>query len=118
MINKENLELKYKILLEDCFDFSPPDGWLILIEALFQKIMSLDDTIKVWQVKSKFAGLRVYTSPSSETIYHLIDLAEKLSLLICEICGRPAEYRTTGWMITLCSSCANDYDVNKKEIYK
>lgn len=88
------------------------DGWLPIIEELFDKIQVLVDNdpayfeFMVLQVKEKFGGLRVYTTGYDEKIDKLIDEAECKCLLTCENCGQPGHmtYRGT-WMQTLCDKC-------------
>jgi hypothetical protein len=59
------------------------------------------------QVKEKFGGLRFYIEGGDDTVFAYIDFAEHLSYYICEECGSMDHIGTTsGWIITLCKSCA------------
>jgi hypothetical protein len=57
----------------------------------------------VQQVKEKFAGLRFYTSHTSEAINIAIRAAELRAARTCEECGEPGVLRThRSWMYTSC----------------
>lgn len=59
--------------------------------------------ISATQIKSKFGGLRFYMSASTPYINGIIELAERLSLTTCEICGETATGKKVGgWYSTLC----------------
>lgn len=85
------------------FDFSPPEGWLPLIYQLSKDLLPYD--VKVVQVKSKFAGLRMYTAgdivPAAQT---LIYAAEDKSGSLCETCGEPGVRFSmpSGWSRVAC----------------
>jgi hypothetical protein len=58
----------------------------------------------VTQVKEKFGMLRFY-APGNDRIYDLIDLAERLSCVTCEVCGKYGKLRGHSWVRTLCNGC-------------
>lgn len=101
------------------FGYECGDGWLPLIEELFDKIQNLLDTkypeekenFQVLQVKEKYATLRVYTTGVPNEIYNLIDEYELKSMHICEHCGKKGEIKLShGWWKTLCKRCFKRYD--------
>ena len=54
------------------------------------------------QVKEKFGTLRFYC-PGNDRIYKYVHMAEELSALMCEVCGKPAELESPGgWYSTVC----------------
>ena len=59
------------------------------------------------QIKEKYSTLRFYYHGGDDFIDGLVSLAESLSAKICENCGTTINVgRTSGWLITLCKSCA------------
>lgn len=60
----------------------------------------------VQQVKEKFGTLRFYC-PGNEIIYTYVRLAEWLSSVTCEDCGKPGKANDSGWIHTLCDDCRN-----------
>ena len=102
------------------FGFSCDDGWMPLLEKLFDDIALLDTekAIRIFQVKEKFGGLRFYiefaipvTKEYSDSIHHLVTKAEDASYNTCEKCGTsPATQTTKGWITTLCSKCMENHN--------
>lgn len=76
------------------------EGWFPLIERLHKDILKIDPDYKIYQIKEKFGGLRFYYSTSnpdfSNEINNLIKNAERISLLTCEITGKPGELMRQG----------------------
>jgi len=62
------------------------------------------------QVKEKFGILRFYTTACTEPIYKLIQEAEHISSITCEVCGKPGTLRIDGWYKTRCDHCQEEYD--------
>jgi hypothetical protein len=58
----------------------------------------------VMQVKEKFGTLRFYCS-GTDAIDRYIRLAERLSAVTCEDCGRPGKANDSGWIRTQCDEC-------------
>ena len=95
-------------------------GWMPIIFSLHNKILSLVNDYKIYQIKQKFGGLRFYAYPivfdaySPENKYHinqiynhLVQSAEEQSLNTCELCSALAKVDKIGHRYaTLCSSCA------------
>jgi hypothetical protein len=82
-------------------------GWFYLIDILSKKMydtakQSNVDYPRVVQIKEKFGGLRFYADNTDEYMNGLIDMAEKISIHVCEVCGNPGELRDTSWVRTLC----------------
>jgi len=61
------------------------------------------------QVKEKFGGLRWYDNGGNQAIHDIIRKYEKISEKTCMICGRPAEYVTTGWIGCYCDKCIKNF---------
>jgi hypothetical protein len=63
-----------------------------------------DPGFAVQQVKEKYGTLRFYCS-GTDAIYRYIRLAERLSAITCEDCGKPGTANDSGWIRTLCDEC-------------
>src|SRR3990167_9730061 len=80
------------------------NGWKPLIISLCDKIITIDDTVEVVQVKEKFGGLGFYIYGDNEEIDDLINKAEDESYKICGVCGTRRNVTTKGsWLLTLCN---------------
>jgi hypothetical protein len=66
----------------------------------------------VMQVKEKFGSLRFY-HPGSDAIDRYVRLAEKLSSVTCEECGKPGTANHSGWIRTQCDDCRNHRAASK-----
>ena len=93
-----------------CWGFECGDGWEPLIRKLSEKIETYNkenpgSPVIAVQVKEKFGGLRFYITGAPEWIHDLINKAENKSYAVCEMCGKPGEERSTGWILTLCDEC-------------
>jgi len=62
-------------------------------------------TLKTNDYKSKYGGLRFYTSGGSHDVNEIISEYEYLSENICEICGEPDVGYTSGWITPICRKC-------------
>jgi hypothetical protein len=60
--------------------------------------------LAVQQVKEKFGTLRFYCG-GTEAIHRYIHLAERLSSITCEDCGKPGTANDSGWIRTQCDDC-------------
>ena len=60
----------------------------------------------VQQVKEKFGTLRFY-HPGKEAIDRYVRLAERLSSVTCEECGKRGAPNDSGWIRTQCNDCHN-----------
>lgn len=79
----EQIKSTHAALLVRCFDFSPPEGWLKIVNSLLAEIAQilrdaevLDGVFSIKQVKEKFGCLRVYTDgypeiPTSEPSFEM-----------------------------------------------
>jgi hypothetical protein len=66
----------------------------------------------VVQVKEKFGTLRFY-HPGNDAIDRYVRLAERLSSVTCEDCGKRGVQNDSGWIRTHCDDCRNDRTVSK-----
>lgn len=104
------------------FSFECDDGWFDLLKDLIAEIRSiiekgdnpsyigLDDepvSLKVSQVKEKYASLRFYTNWSNDAIDEAVRKAEDRSKVTCEVCGSEGFHRAVRpyWYKCLCEKC-------------
>ena len=74
-----------------------------------QKQFELLPTIE--QIKEKFGELRIYLSMHRQIddyVWGVIDFAEEMSRVTCEVCGAPGETITKSWHKTLCEQHAKE----------
>ena len=115
--NTNYLKEKYKKIYDKhFFGFSIDNGWFKIIDELLEKIQSYN--IKIIDIKEKFGGLRVYTTPYDEEAQEIINYYESLSYDTCERCGNVGESRPTGWIRTLCDRCYASKYFQYKSCYK
>ena len=89
-------------------------GWEAIVEPLL--VYANANGINIMQIKTKFAGLRVYYAHKNTfydlygnyTKYHteefdkMVAEAEGQAAVTCETCGEPGTRRTTGWFYVAC----------------
>ena len=114
------LPKKYPSLFKkESFYFECGNGWYNLIDILCRQIEfrglrgsvpDPDFDVKITQVKEKFGGLRFYCEGADDNIYGMIDMAEAMSIRICEECGNPGKLvkSNTGWLYTACDEHKRD----------
>jgi len=113
-LSRENLEgSRYCYSL---FGIECGKGWYDMIENLVCQIEQhcMDRDIfpmpEVHQIKEKFGALRFYIEAGDDEIYRFIDLAEKKSWKVCELCGSTDGVKhTAGWIMTRCKKCMDEY---------
>lgn len=54
------------------------------------------------QIKEKFGTLRFYTTGGDEYTSGVVRMAESLSCVTCEVCGKPGMTSGKGWIKTTC----------------
>lgn len=109
-----------------CWGFECGDGWYNIIDRLCENIQHHIDwtnsqrtrllennphkvkipkevpQVVAEQVKEKFGTLRFYTRGGNEYINGLITMAESMSGVTCETCGKPGTTGGKGWISTMC----------------
>jgi len=95
-----------------CWGFECGDGWYNIINTLCANIQSHIDwknknevvvpQVTVDQVKEKFGGLRFYYEGGDDVIDGMVRMAEGMSEVTCEVCGKPGKSQGGGWIRTLC----------------
>lgn len=94
------------------------DGWFEILSNLCFEIQQHiknghykpEQPYELFQIKEKFAGLRVYDNGHDDYIAGLIAMAEAMSYKTCETCGNKGEVcvpKNGGiWYSTKCPACA------------
>jgi len=78
-------------------------GWSGMVEMAFAM---KPENVKIVQVKEKFGGLRIYTSPYVPEYERFLSLLTRLASVTCEWCGqRGSMDQRYGWLLTLCEQC-------------
>ncbi|MBC8747371.1 hypothetical protein OKW43_001548 [Paraburkholderia sp. WC7.3g] len=86
--------------------FECGDGWFDLIDVLCAKLQLCTKhgapQVVVMQVKEKSGTLRFSASGADARQRAVIEPAEMMGGRLCELCGKPAETISTGWMRARC----------------
>jgi hypothetical protein len=71
------------------------------------------------QVKEKFGTLRFYYSGGDDYIHGLVTMAESMSGVTCETCGKPGTSTGGGWIKTACKEHGGiDYNESEEDYLK
>jgi hypothetical protein len=90
-------------------------GWNDIVLDLHNKLVKEHPDYFIAQVKEKFATLRYYVGPMTDSGWEHVREAEELSAVTCEECGRPGVLRNDlSWILTLCDYDYKIYQINKK----
>ena len=95
-----------------------PKGWSKLFWMCMEEIREplekagLTNTFYFTQVKEKYGELCLYNNGATEEVLDIISKYEYLSQFICDRCGKPADYQTSGWIENICNEC---YDASKEK---
>lgn len=112
---QQELQDRYPLTLKHISYFECNEGWRDLLDNLCfvieAKIKSskLEDMYAV-QVKEKFGTLRFYMTLSNDFIDGAINMAERQSAHICEICGNQGKTENLkGMLKTLCKDHIKEF---------
>jgi hypothetical protein len=86
------------------------DGWHGILRAACKEITGHGEQecyrpFQFVQIKEKFGTLRLYHDGGDSYCKGVIDMAEAMSAMTCELCGAPGKTNDIGWMSTLCEGC-------------
>ncbi len=105
---QDKLKEKYPLTLSSLAYFECDEGWSCLLDSLCLVIENRIKNAKLKemhaiQIKEKFGTLRFYMTLSEDYIDGAIDMAERQSANICEVCGKHGTLeKSHGWWKTLC----------------
>jgi hypothetical protein len=105
-----------------CWGFECGDGWFPILDQLMGNIQHHIDwkqqqkekynrgegctQVTLDQVKEKFGTLRFYYTGGDDEISGMVRMAESMSSVTCEQCGKPGKQVGGGWITTLCEEHA------------
>ena len=109
-----------------CWGFECGDGWFPLINQLMSNIQHHLDwknkdgevvpQVVLDQVKEKFGTLRFYYTGGDDYVRGLVSMAEAMSEILCEECGKPGTRTSGGWIKTACvEHGGEDYSMSEEE---
>ncbi len=120
-----------------CWGFQHGDGWYNIINNLCRCIqhhidstnerreLLLDENpyniqipdfvqqVVAEQVKEKFGTLRFYYHGGDDIIDGMVSMAESMSAVTCEECGKPGYQSIGGWIVTLCKEHHEERELGK-----
>ena len=133
--NKELIEeypfLKLKDNLDDMMTYTwlddMPIGWRVafgeqMCKEIKEELLKHNelDSYEIVDIKEKFGGLRWYDNSNLPGLQVIIAKYAVLSETTCIVCGKPAEWVSTGWISPYCDDCATKQakaqgvDINKR----
>ena len=88
-----------------------------IIEGDLRTIPDVVPQVTLDQVKEKFGTLRFYYSGGDDMIRGMVSMAESMSSVTCEECGKPGTSTSGGWIKTVCKEHGGeDYDTPEEEL--
>ena len=106
-----------------CWGFDCGDGWFNILDQLCLNIQyyiewknkkeTVVEQVVADQVKEKFGTLRFYYSGGDEHIAGMVAMAESMSSVTCEDCGKPGRSRGFGWITTICDEHAEERNIEE-----
>jgi hypothetical protein len=108
-----------------CWGFECGDGWFPILNQLMGNIQHHIDwankkeevvpQVVLEQVKEKFGTLRFYYTGGDDYIRGLVSMAESMSGITCEECGKPGTSTSGGWIKTACQEHGGE-DYESEEV--
>ena len=109
-----------------CWGFEVGRGWFQILNQLMGNIQHHIDwqnrekevvrQVTLDQVKEKFGTLRFYYTGGDDYVRGLVSMAESMSGVTCEECGKPGTRTGGGWIKTVCvEHGGEDYDTLEEE---
>jgi len=125
MVNR-NKDMKETCM---CWGFECGDGWFPILNQLMGNIQHHIDwknresevvpQVTLDQVKEKFGTLRFYYTGGDDYISGLVSMAESMSGVLCETCGKPGTSTRGGWIKTACKEHGGiDYEESEEDYLK
>lgn len=102
-------------VLFECNYYDVPNGWKktffkkLLFELIWYLLIHNIRDYRIYQVKEKFGGLRWYDNDLDINQKIILPYADE-SYFRCVDCGALTPYKTTGWIVPMCGSCATKYN--------
>ena len=81
----------------------PDHEWTAIVPREERAIPEPVEQVVAIQVKEKFGGLRFYFNGGDSYIDGVVDMAENMSYVTCEVCGNAGKAENNGWVRTRCN---------------
>lgn len=75
------------------------------------KISGMLRRYRIMQIKEKWGELCWYDSGGTKELFGILRKYEGMSYCTCISCGRPAKYRTVGYVLPYCEKCMSREDI-------
>lgn len=106
-------------------EYELPDGWLRLFFLYCKNLRpclleeGMLDKFRFSQLKEKYGRMCLYNFgiPRKGNAEILTTLYESYSTQICCVCGKPARYKSLGWIDPWCEDCIDRCSYTKTKIY-
>jgi len=134
-IQQRDWAIKYNEMVAQCkngiFDLFEADMQSVLdeeykekrlkdiIDGDFRTVPEPITQVTLDQVKEKFGTLRFYYSGGDDYIRGMVTMAESMSGVTCEECGKPGTSTSGGWIKTAClEHGGQDYNESEEDYLK
>lgn len=88
-----------------------------MLEEGFREVPESIPQVTLDQVKEKFGTLRFYYTGGDDYISGLVSMAESMSGITCETCGKPGTSTQGGWIKTAClEHGGQDYSTPEEDL--
>jgi hypothetical protein len=107
---------KHKSPLLERRNFPVGNGWLGILQRLFEVLISMGWNKDFLNVKQKFGGMSIFLDNLPKNGFHFVIEAEKESFNVCEVCGEPgSKHQINSWVHTLCEEHQSESSLIKFE---
>lgn len=76
-------------------------------EALLKSGKKTLKNYRIAQIKEKWGYLHWYDAFTTKEVQEVINKYEDISAKTCIVCGKPAKWKTLGWVCPYCDDCIN-----------
>lgn len=85
-----------------------------VLKPVFKTVPNAVPQVVAEQVKEKFGGLRFYYRGGDDVIGGMLQMAESMSYVTCEVCSNPAKPSKGGWIVTMCQPCLDSREERRQ----
>ena len=95
-------------------EYDLPNGWHRLFLQMCEDIRGplikagCLDKFRFSQIKEKYGTMRCYNFGAPKEVDDIISKYEYISQFICQKCGKPATWETSGWIASYCDDCIGE----------
>ena len=109
MAPRQRLRARYPAILAHA-SLSFGDGWIGIMEALCERFQHYTNQgtmppVKITRAKEKYGELSLFLEGGDRYAEALADMAEAMSLQVCEICGKPGQSNDGLGVEIVCTRC-------------